>query len=408
MNTKIKSLFNIKGYPLLGICLLLVGTGVSISLPYVSLYLTENMGISAGAFGIFMALSQLSGVFVNSFFAKRSDKGMSRKWIVLIALFSQTLGYASYLVFGNFIFLLIAFTFFSGFGAPAIPQIFAYAQESTNESNFENKKLALFLLRSLVSLGVLSGPLLGTVLIEQFGYTGLFKVTSIIFLINILLVLLFLKERKKIRTNEPNIEQNNNSLVKNKKLRLMFISFVVLFTVNAVNFINTPLFIIKELGGVHSDVGLVFGISATLEIPIMLLLGVLGKKFSNHTILIIGSLIAISYFAIVSVSTHSWHLMAAQILMASFTAILLGNGLSYFNELLPESPGVAASMHANSDIFGRILGSVGAGVIADFAGFRVVNIVCFTIIFFSLFILWKTKPQNEISVSTENGHSINL
>jgi MFS transporter, SET family, sugar efflux transporter len=405
MVTKMKSLLSMKGYPLFAASLLLVGTGASISFPYISLYLTEELGISAAVFGIFMAMSQLSGVFVNSFVAKRSDSGWNRKWIILIALVSQTLGYTSYLVFDNFIFLMIAFTFFSGLGASAIPQIFAFAQESANASQLENKTFVLFSLRSLVSLGVLSGPLFGTLLLSQFGYNGLFTGTSIIFLLNVILVFLFLGDRKTENKMNQKTEQNVSSPVKNTKTRLLFIAFVILFTVSAVNFINTPLFIANELGGTHADVGLVFGISAALEIPIMLMLGALGKRLSNHTIVIIGSLIAIAYFGIVSASTHSWQLMAAQILMAAFTAILLGNGLSYFNELLPETPGMAASMHANSDILGRIMGSVGAGMVAQFAGFRLVNTICLLIVFFSLLILWRTRPQKENNAPVEHVHS---
>ncbi|EKQ58101.1 MULTISPECIES: hypothetical protein [unclassified Clostridium] len=66
MLTRLKELFEIKGYGLLVLCMLLVGIGISITTPYLSLYCTEDFGMSAGAFGIFMAVSSLSGVFVNS------------------------------------------------------------------------------------------------------------------------------------------------------------------------------------------------------------------------------------------------------------------------------------------------------------------------------------------------------
>jgi MFS transporter, SET family, sugar efflux transporter len=115
-------------------CMLLVGIGLSTTVPYLSLYLTEDMGISEGAFGVFMAVSALSGVLVNSLIAKHSDNGTDRKWIIIVAMLSHALAYASYLVFHNFFLLLAVVRAFNEFGAAAMPQIYAYAQESFTEN----------------------------------------------------------------------------------------------------------------------------------------------------------------------------------------------------------------------------------------------------------------------------------
>ncbi|WP_066333047.1 MFS transporter [Metabacillus litoralis] len=130
MYIRLKRLFEIKGYSLLVICLLLVGIGISITMPFLPLYLTEDLGISVGAFGVLIAVSSIGGVVVNSLVAKHSDSGFNRKWIIIIATISAAFGYASYLVFDNFFILLIVVSLFNGLAAPAIPQIYAYAQES--------------------------------------------------------------------------------------------------------------------------------------------------------------------------------------------------------------------------------------------------------------------------------------
>lgn len=150
MYTRIKSLFAIQGYRIFVICILLIGIGVSITLPYISLYLTEDFGMSAGAIGVFMAVSSLSGVLVNSLIAKRSESGLDRKWIIASSMLSSALAYASYLVFHNFFFLLFAVTLFNGLGAAAMPLIYAYAQESANASKSDDKTFAMSALRSLM------------------------------------------------------------------------------------------------------------------------------------------------------------------------------------------------------------------------------------------------------------------
>jgi SET family sugar efflux transporter-like MFS transporter len=177
---RLKKLFAIKGYSLFVICLLLIGIGFSITSPYLSLYLTEDLGMSAGAFGILIAVSSISGVVVNSLIAKRSDSGLDRKWIIIFATISAALGFASYLVFHNFFVLLIVVTLFNGLAAPAIPQIYAYAQESANASKSDDKTFAMSTLRSLISLGFLLGPLVGTLILGAVGYKGLFLGTAAI------------------------------------------------------------------------------------------------------------------------------------------------------------------------------------------------------------------------------------
>jgi MFS family permease len=386
--------------------MLLVGIGISITMPYLSLYSTEEFGMSTGAFGVFMAVSSLSGVVVNSLIAKRSDQGLDRRWIIISAMLSSALGYASYLVFDNFFFLLIAVTFFNGLGAAAMPQIYASAQESANESKSDDKTFAMSTLRSLVSLGFLVGPLGGTFILGFYGYKGLFLGTTAIFIMIASLVFVFLQKRKVVLSNTGVSKSTGTSTIKSKLIRHSFLAFILLFAVNAINFINTPLFIVNELHGTHTDVGLVVSICAGLEIPIMLVLGGLSRKISNKSLMMIGCFIAVIYFTILSMSTHSWQIIVAQLLQATFVAIVMGNGLSYFTDLLPDSPGMSATIYSNGSTIGRLVGNLGGGIIAQFAGFRHVNWVCLALVIFAFLILWRIRPHEEMEVHAGHSQSV--
>ncbi|WP_244999159.1 sugar efflux transporter [Paenibacillus aceris] len=382
--------------------MLLLGTGISITMPYLSLYFTEDIRMSAGAFGVFMAVSSLSGVVVNSLIAKHSDRGLDRKWIIMFAIISSALGYASYLVFHNYFILLIIVSLFSGLGAPVMPQIFAYAQESANVSNPDDKTFAMSTLRSLFSLGFLVGPLVGTLFLTWMGYKGLFLVTSAIYLTIASLVFLFL-QKKAVESNTAKRKSTSTASFKNRQIWQPFIAFIFLFAVIAINSFNTALFIVNELHGTHTDVGLVVSVCAGLEIPIMLVLGALGRKISNHTLMMIACVIAVIYYIILCLSTHPWQLIAAQLLQATFIAIVLGNGLSYFMNLLPNSPGLSTTIYSNGSIIGRLVGNLGGGIIAQFTGFRHVYWVCLALVILSLFILWRTRTHAEIEI--HKGHT---
>lgn len=395
MLIRLKKLFEIQGYLIFVICMLLVGIGVSITQPYISLYCTEDLGMSASAFGVFMAVSSLSGVVINSIIAKHSDSGLDRKWIIIVAMISSALAYASYLVFHNFFALLMVVSLLNGIGTAGMTQIYAYAQESANKSKSADKALALSSLRSLISAGFLVGPLGGAIIWAALGYAGLFLGTSIIYLALASLVLLFLKRRRVVEHHDARKISMGSSL-KNRDIRYSLFAFILLFGVNTINSLNTPLFIMNVLQGTHAEIGLVVSVCAGLEIPIMIVLGAMGKKISNHALMIGGCFVAISYYSILSLSTHPWQLIAAQLLQATFVAIVMGNGLSYFANLLPHSPGLSTTIYSNGSTIGRLFGSLCFGIIAQYTGFRNVYWVCLALVISSLFILWRIRPHKEM------------
>ena len=406
MFIRLKNMFAIKGYGVLVISMLLIGMGISITLPYLPLFLTEDFGMSAAAFGVFMAISSLSGVVVNQLIAKHSDSGIDRRWIIIIAALSAALGYAAYLVFNNFFILLMVVTLFNGLAAPVLPQMYAYAHESASASKSDDKTFAMSTLRSLISLGFLIGPLCGTIILALAGYKGIFLGTAVLYLAVASLVFFFLHKRKIAKSSTNKKKTSGTSWLKNRQIRLPFIAFLFLFSVNAIHLIITPLFIVNELNGTYRDVGLIVSICAGLEIPIMLGLGALGRKISNHTLLIYGCMIAVVYYIILSVATAPWQLIPAQLLQATFVAVLMGNGLSYFTERMPDSPGLATTIYSNSTTIGRLVGSLGGGLIVQFLGYRSVFWVCLGLVVISFLILWRTRPHKEVDLSVEHTRSV--
>lgn len=399
---RIKDLFKIKHFGLFIVLMLLTGTSVSITMPYLSLYGTSVIGMSTGAFGVFMAISSLTGVITNTMIANYSDSGMDRKWLILAAMLSSACGYTSYVIFDSFLGLLLSVSFFNGIGAAAMPQMFAYAHESATESQSDDKTFAKSTLRSLFSLGFLIGPLIGTLLLAAFGYNGLFLGTTGIFILLSSLVYIFLPRRK--FTSRPKLKSQKVRLFspETKRLSLPFIAFILLFSVIAVNSINSPLLMIHELNGTHADVGLMVGLCAGLEIPIMLLFGALNKKISNHTILMMSCVLGILYFSVLGLATAPWQLIASQIFLAIFVAIVLGNGLSYFSDFLPYAPGIAATVYANASTIGRLGGSLMGGFGADLAGFRYVNWMCVSVVLISFFVLLIRSPKSITYTSQAN------
>ncbi|MBW4085798.1 MFS transporter [Paenibacillus sp. S150] len=111
------NLFLIPGYPFFLTCMLLQGMAISISSLFLAVYFTTRLGVTAGIYGVFTAVTIISGVWLSMRIAKRSDSGLNRKKLIVTAMLFNTIAFAGYLFI----------TAFTAVGAPAMPQLFASA-----------------------------------------------------------------------------------------------------------------------------------------------------------------------------------------------------------------------------------------------------------------------------------------
>lgn len=151
--------------------------------------------------------------------------------------------------------------------------------------------------------------------------------------------------------------------------------------------INTALFITNNLGGTTSDVGLVSSICAALEIPFMIMLGLLSAKYSNRILMMCGAIFGGAYYLVVITSGAMWQMLAAQILLAFFVAVISAIGISYIQDLLPNMPGYASTLYSNSSTIGRLIGSLVGGLLASVVGYRYSFVLCFILVIISTIML---------------------
>jgi MFS family permease len=146
--------------------------------------------------------------------------------------------------------------------------------------------------------------------------------------------------------------------------------------------------------------GLVVSLCAGLEIPLMIVLGGLALKLGNRVLMMSGCITAALYHVLLLLSSAVWQIIAAQLLQASFVALVIAIGLSFFQDLLPTMPGMATILYSNAGILGNLLGNLTGGIIAQLAGFRNVYWVCLLLVTISFIMLSRMKAQPiEMSVS---------
>ena len=176
-----------------------------------------------------------------------------------------------------------------------MPQLYASARESINVSSSRNNaKFANTVLRSMFSFGFLFGPLIGAYLIQFMGYLWTFGGTVFILLFTLILQIFFYKDLN-LSTKEQvggttNIEKTAPNMLKDKTLFIPFIAFILLHIGQWMYTMNMPLFVTDYLKEQEGYVGTLASLCAGLEVPFMVILGMLSAKLATRTLLIIGAI----------------------------------------------------------------------------------------------------------------------
>ena len=91
-----KELLYIKNYKLFVVNMLLLGMGIAVTVPYLVLFATKDLGMTTKQYGLLLALAAISQFTVNSIIARFSDThNINRKFLIITALFMGCLLYTS-------------------------------------------------------------------------------------------------------------------------------------------------------------------------------------------------------------------------------------------------------------------------------------------------------------------------
>lgn len=394
------ALLQIKNYKLFVVNMMLLGMGIAITIPYLVLFATNELGMTTTQFGVLLALAAVSQFTVNAIVARFSDSGkVNRKFLIIGALLMGAMSFSIYFYVHQIWLFIALYAIFQGLFAPAMPQLYASARESINASSSKGRaKFANTVLRSMFSFGFLFGPLIGTILNTSMGYAGLFGGTVAILLFTLILQVFFFKEVPTDHPIEggPHIETKAPTMLTNKTLIVPFIAFILLHIGQWMYTLNMPLFVTNYLHEDEKYVGYLASLCAGLEVPFMVILGILSSKLETRTLLIFGAFFGGLFFFSIGVFDSVKMMLIGQVFLAMFLAILLGLGISYFQDILPAFPGYSSTLFANAMVIGQLLGNLLGGVMSQVVGLGNVFYVSAASLTLGMILIFFTKEQKII------------
>lgn len=126
------------------------------------------------------------------------------------------------------------------------------------------------------------------------------------------------------------IEAKAPNMLHDKALFVPFLAFILLHIGQWMYTLNMPLFVTKYLNEAEGYVGGLASLCAGLEVPFMVVLGILSAKLTTRVLLMLGGLFGGLFYFSIGVFENLVMMFVGQVFLAIFLAILLGLGISYF------------------------------------------------------------------------------
>lgn len=355
----------------LGYVVTVVGLVTSFVSPFMPLYVSQDLRAAPGLVSLFLFLMPLAAVGVAAVVGRVSDRPGMRRRVFILAASAGATGFLLFAVVHNYwASLVVAMTLLAAATALS-PQVFAFSRARLDQTHPARAASAISWLRSLLSLAWVAGPPLAAYLIGAIDFRGLFIVVAVMHLA----VLPVLMRMGRSATTDPAASDADVAIAPEPagatraQILRVSIAFVLLQCAGTLGVMSMSLFVSVDL---HSDVGeagVILGVCAGLEIPLMVLFGGLAQRWSLHRLILLGGAIGVTYFVAMSLTAAVWHVMIAQALNACFIAAVTGLGISYFQDLMPGRLGQATTLFTNTYRLSAMLAGLLVGVV-QLAGYR--------------------------------------
>ena len=345
-----------------------LGLTTAFVLPFLSLWATRDIGMSSERLGTFMVVQGLSAIAVSQLIARWSDRGVSRRTLLLIGSGAGALGHLGFAyVRDPFLLLLIGA---SAWAVASInfAQFFAHVREHLEHTERAGAEVPLLMgiLRASYALAWTVGPLVAASLVSRFGYPAIFLAAAALFIAFAVGVAAFVP--RSLRVVEARTTQPLTSGLGQPVVLVHAAAFALLFAAVTLKGLNLPLFLTEKLGATEHGVGTAFAVSPLFEILFMVGFGHLAALGHQRRVMVVGASAAVGYYAALPFITAVWHVYPLQVLHAAAGAVTNSVAIPYFQDLMPGQPGTATSLYSNALKAGSLLGFGAFGLLASYLG----------------------------------------
>lgn len=362
------------------LALICVGFTYASTIPYFTLVGVKQLGLSPGNYAVLSALAaamSMCGAVLMGFLADRST---NRKAGVMFSLGVGFLGFGLFYLLPTattFILLLLLVTPLS---SAAYSQLFAIIRSVSNSRAPQEATQINSTARAAHAFSWVVVPgLVGAYIATRPDVSASFAIAALAFLLCIFLYGNWGSPGGRAEPNKLSAWQGLREafgLISSKHIALRIAALAMIANVQPANLLLLPLMITEMPNGTTQDIGIIAGLTAGLEIPLMILGGFVASRVALWKLIVAGGAVFAVYMGLVSITTSVSQIYWLAGLNALGNAIMLTLHLTYCQNLLPDRPGLGTSLLSIGAlacksiaavvfaIAGTVLGFSGAALIA--------------------------------------------
>jgi SET family sugar efflux transporter-like MFS transporter len=171
----------------------------------------------------------------------------------------------------------------------------------------------------------------------------------------------------------------------------MLMATLLFWTCSALYLISFPVYMTRELHHDARNAGLIFGLAAALEIPVMLLAARYVNRPGKKRLMQCAALSGMAYFLGLACLTPLWSLFLLQLFNAVFIALIASTGMLWLQDSMPEKKGLASTLFTNSVSAGVLIAGGIQGFVTPWLTPQQVWLLAAGLLFISLVIVSKTR-----------------
>ncbi|POC12784.1 MFS transporter [Vibrio vulnificus] len=334
--------------------------------PLTSLFLVEKLNASPMMLSLYMVVAVISSVSVSQVIAGKSDRGWQRKTILLISVSCQLVTVLSFIFIREYWIAIAVVALLGSVSGAAFGQLFALGREYGDKYVTDSASF-VSTMRAGIAIAWVFGPPLAFLLKAAYGFEASFTVAAIVIALSILVIFRGIPNvERNLRVEKEPSRANGGWVSSVNPLVFIYCLIIVLaFAANNLYIVSMPLYLSQELKVDANWLGVLFGVAALCEIPVMLWAGKLARRWSALSIMKVGIASGVLFYSAMLVATNYTHLIVAQILNGIFIGTCATLGMVVMQDMMKDKLGTASTLFSNMLQLSMLVSSLSVGIVGE-------------------------------------------
>lgn len=353
-------------------------------LPVMSTFLVEGLHSQPTFITLYSIGFATSGIICNQWMGGMVDRGYSNKNLFVLSLMAILFSSIAFLLCNNAWQALLIGVFLMGPGNASVPLLLSMIRHYS-VSNEKNSTRLNSQMRSGVSLVWIVGPALAFFMADSYGFRFNFIASALLAFVVIVFSIFMLNptDVQPVKQRVTKVESNSTPIV----VWLLGGVIVLSNLANHLYISSMPLYVMQEIKLPGYIPGILLGLTALLEIPVMLLASRLSEHYGKFRVMLAGFAFALIYYSLLQIADTMMSLLLMQVFNALFYGVFVGLGVTIIQEALPEKRGFSSAFYSNAMRIGMMAGTSLTGILAQLYNFKVALLAPLISICLAAFIL---------------------